>query len=88
MTCRGGEQSVRGTASVVDGLEDLDLWSEALQLELVSMVFPFVFTWPDSSTAALVEVPPPGPCDVNHLNLVNPLCDWSASNKFSRQCPI
>jgi hypothetical protein len=48
---------VRGTASIVDGLEDLDLWSEALQLELVSMVFPFVFTWPDSSTAALVQVP-------------------------------
>jgi hypothetical protein len=50
-------QSVRGTASIVDGLEDLDLWSEALQLELVSMVFPFVFTWPDSSTAVLVQVP-------------------------------
>lgn len=48
--------SVRGTASIVDGLEDLDLWSEALQLELVSMVFPFVFTWPDSSTAVLVQV--------------------------------
>ncbi len=47
---------MRGTASIVDGLEDLDLWSEALQLELVSLVFPFVFTWPDTSTAILVQV--------------------------------
>jgi len=48
--------SVRGTANIADALEDLALWSEAIQLQGLSIIFPIAFTWPDMSTAILVEV--------------------------------